>query len=89
MKNTKKRMIPSQARQDGNGSRCGQIEGGSTNMNSINGLNAAPSGSLQQQVGISMLAKSLNSSEQQGAEIAQMLQQSVQPYLGGNLDIKV
>jgi hypothetical protein len=58
-------------------------------MNSVNGLISAPSGSLQQQVGIAVLAKSLDFTEQQGAQIAQMLQQSVQPHLGGNLDIKV
>jgi hypothetical protein len=58
-------------------------------MNSVNGLISAPSGTLQQQVGIAVLAKSLDFTEQQGAQIAQMLQQSVQPHLGGNLDIKV
>ncbi|MCD9023695.1 YjfB family protein [Cohnella silvisoli] len=58
-------------------------------MSSVNGLLSAPAGSLQQQVGIAVLAKSLDFTEQQGAQMAQLLQQSVQPHLGGKLDIKV
>jgi hypothetical protein len=58
-------------------------------MSSINGLISAPSGSLQQQVGIAVLAKSLDFTQQQGAQMVQLLQQSVQPNLGRNLDIKV
>lgn len=39
-------------------------------------------------VGILMLGKAKDAAEAQGAQIAQMLQQSVQPHLGANLDIR-
>ncbi|RKN74225.1 putative motility protein [Paenibacillus ginsengarvi] len=40
-------------------------------------------------VGIAMLGKAKESAELQGAQMVQMLQASVQPHLGGNLDIRV
>ncbi|TMV45838.1 putative motility protein [Paenibacillus mesophilus] len=39
-------------------------------------------------VGIQMLSKVKEAAEVQGAQMAQMLQQSVQPHLGGSLDIR-
>ncbi|MEF3303439.1 YjfB family protein [Paenibacillus sp. GYB003] len=39
-------------------------------------------------VGIAMLSKAKESAEAQGAQMVQMLQQSVQPHLGGKLDIR-
>ncbi|MDF2669325.1 MAG: putative motility protein [Paenibacillus sp.] len=44
---------------------------------------------LPVQVGIEVLGKAKNLAETQGAQLVQMLQQSVQPHIGGNLDIKV
>ncbi len=44
---------------------------------------------LPVQVGIQMLDKAKGLAESEGAQLVQMLQQSVQPHLGGNLDIKV
>jgi hypothetical protein len=44
---------------------------------------------LPVQVGIQMLDKAKSLAESEGAQLVQMLQQSVQPHLGGNLDIKV
>ena len=40
-------------------------------------------------VGIQLLSKAKDSAEAQGAQLVDMLQQSVQPHLGGNLDIRV
>lgn len=55
-------------------------------------LNAAYSqvsrSDLPQAIGIAMLGKAKQSAEAQGAQIVQMLQQSVQPHLGGKLDIR-
>lgn len=39
-------------------------------------------------VGIQMLSKVKEAAEVQGAQMAQMLQQSVQPHLGASLDIR-
>ncbi|WP_127580103.1 YjfB family protein [Paenibacillus koleovorans] len=44
--------------------------------------------SLPAAVGIMMLDKVKVMTEMQGAQMAQMLQQSVQPHLGGNIDIR-
>ncbi len=55
-------------------------------MSSISGLGTS---GLKQQVGLAVIAKSLDVTEQNGQQLVQMLQQSVQPNLGGNLDIKV
>ncbi|WP_256758968.1 YjfB family protein [Cohnella sp. WQ 127256] len=58
-------------------------------MSSIGGLASAASGSLKQQVGIAVLAKSQDSMKQQGQELIQLMEKSVLPHMGGNLDIKV
>lgn len=47
------------------------------------------SSGLPQAIGIMMLSKAKESAELQGAQMVQMMQQSVQPHLGGNLDIRV
>ncbi|PYI57269.1 YjfB family protein [Paenibacillus flagellatus] len=44
---------------------------------------------LPLQVGIRLLDKAKENAEAQGAQLVQMLQQSVQPHLGGRLDIRV
>ncbi|QMV43208.1 YjfB family protein [Cohnella cholangitidis] len=54
-----------------------------------NGISSASSGALKQQVGIAVLAKSLDVTEQQGRQLVQLMEQSVHPHLGKNLDIKV
>ena len=55
-------------------------------------LNAAYSGfsksDLPLAVGIQMLSKVKEAAEVHGAQMAQLLQQSVQPHLGGSLDIR-
>lgn len=44
---------------------------------------------LGQAVGIRVLSMAKEQAEQQGQQLAQMLQQSVQPHLGGNIDLKI
>ncbi len=58
-------------------------------MSGISSVGSVPSGSIKDQVGIAVLAKSLDVTEQQGLQLVQMLQQSVQPHLGSNIDIKI
>ncbi|MEV3166453.1 YjfB family protein [Paenibacillus larvae] len=43
---------------------------------------------LSQQVGVSVLNIAKTQSEQQGQDLVKMLK-SVQPHLGGNLDIRI
>jgi len=44
---------------------------------------------LGMQVSLAVLGKAKDTMEQQGQQLVQMLQQSVQPHLGGNVDIRV
>jgi hypothetical protein len=59
----------------------------------IGGLNAAltaANGSgLAQAVGIAVISKSLDQSQQQGLQLVQMLEQSVQPNLGKHVDFRI
>jgi len=45
--------------------------------------------SLSQQVGVSVLEKALDSSEANCDALIKMMERSVTPNLGGNIDIKV
>lgn len=45
--------------------------------------------SLSQAVGISLLKMANDQATQQGQDLAKMMAQSVQPHVGGNLDIKI
>ncbi|MFD0616694.1 YjfB family protein [Paenibacillus sp. GCM10027629] len=45
--------------------------------------------SLSQAVGIKLLKMSNDQATQNGQNIVKMMEQSVQPNLGGNLDLKV
>jgi hypothetical protein len=59
-------------------------------MSSIGSIRlSVPSNLVQDDIGIAVLAKSKDQAVQQGQQLVQMLQQSVQPNLGGQLDIKV
>lgn len=40
-------------------------------------------------VGVAVLAKNLDTIEQAGESMIKMMEQSVQPYLGQNIDIKL
>ncbi|NBD27460.1 YjfB family protein [Paenibacillus glycinis] len=46
-------------------------------------------GSLAQAVGIRVLKMATDQSTAQSQQLIQMMQQSVQPNLGGNLDLRV
>ncbi|MCY9661355.1 YjfB family protein [Paenibacillus chondroitinus] len=50
---------------------------------------SAAQGSLAQAVQIRVLSMAKDQSTQQAQQMVQMMQQSVQPNLGGNLDIRV
>ncbi|UVI30829.1 YjfB family protein [Paenibacillus spongiae] len=44
---------------------------------------------LKQAAGIAVLGKSLDNLQLQGQMLAQLMEQSVQPHLGGNVDIRL
>jgi hypothetical protein len=59
-------------------------------MSSIGSIRlSVPSNLVQDDIGMAVLSKSKDQAVQQGQQLVQMLQQSVQPNLGGQLDIKV
>ena len=41
------------------------------------------------EVGVAMLSKALDTQETMGAEMVKMMEQSVMPHLGGNIDYSV
>ena len=45
--------------------------------------------STMEGVGIAMMSKALDMQEQMGAEITQMMEQSLNPHLGANVDLRV
>ncbi|CAH1217949.1 hypothetical protein PAECIP111893_04336 [Paenibacillus plantiphilus] len=59
----------------------------------IQSISSAASGQamsqLKQQAGIAVMAKSLDNMQLQGQLLIKMMEQSVQPHLGGNLDIRL
>lgn len=58
-------------------------------MSSVSSIARRPAGLVQDQIGIAVLAKAMDSIEQQGQQLVQLMQQRVQPHLGNQLDIKV
>ncbi len=42
-----------------------------------------------QAIGTGILAKTLDTAEAAGAQLVQMMEQSVNPHLGGNIDVMV
>ena len=42
-----------------------------------------------QAIGTGILAKTLDTAEAAGAQLVQMMEQSVNPHLGGNIDIMI
>ncbi|WP_248924879.1 YjfB family protein [Paenibacillus hamazuiensis] len=44
---------------------------------------------LSDAVGIRLLSMANDQAETQGQQMIQLMQQSVQPYLGGNFDVKI
>lgn len=43
---------------------------------------------VRQEVNISILKKSLNQAESDGNSLVKMLEQTIQPHIGGNIDLK-
>ena len=64
-------------------------------MEISDGLNIARYASISAQnstmegVGIAMLSKAMDMQEQMGAELTQMMEQSVNPGVGANIDLRV
>lgn len=59
----------------------------------IGGIGALVTGqsssALQQQVGIAVLGKALDSQQENAQSLVQMMERSVQPHLGGSIDIRM
>ena len=64
-------------------------------MEISDGLNIARYAAISAQnstmegVGIAMLSKAMDMQEQMGAELTQMMEQSINPNLGANIDLRV
>ena len=52
-------------------------------MSSVGGIKA-PS-----KIGVAMLSKALDTQETMGAEMVKMMEQSVNPHIGANIDVSV
>ena len=55
----------------------------------VSSLNSTTPGSLSETVGVKMLAEQMDMAEVQGAAMVKMMEQSVTPELGGNIDVSV
>lgn len=53
----------------------------------LSSLSYVDSGSLAEAVGTAMLSKALDSNEAYGSALTKMMEQSVTPELGGNIDL--
>ncbi len=65
-----------------------RISGVSMDM-AVSSINATTPGSLSETVGVKMLAEQMDMAEVQGAAMVKMMEQSVTPELGGNIDVSV
>ena len=60
------------------------------NVNSaLSAINASEPSSLMESVGVKMLDKSLYASVSMNDSMIRMMENSVTPYLGGNIDVSV
>ena len=55
----------------------------------LSAINASEPSSLMESVGVKMLDKSLDASVSMNDSIIRMMENSVTPYLGGNIDVSV
>ncbi|MBQ5474087.1 MAG: YjfB family protein [Lachnospiraceae bacterium] len=55
----------------------------------IDAINSADLGSLKEAVGLKVLSGQLDMADAEGAGMVKMMEQSVTPYLGQNIDITV
>jgi len=58
-------------------------------MSSIASIGKVPGSLVADGVGLMLLHKIKGVAEQQGQQMVQLMQQSVQPHLGRNVDIKI
>lgn len=54
-----------------------------------NASTSMASGALMDKVGIALMSKALDQSETAGTQMVQMLEQSVNPMVGQNIDIRL
>ena len=60
------------------------------NVNSaLSAINASEPSSLMESVGVKILDKSLDASVSMNDSMIRMMENSVTPYLGGNIDVSV
>ena len=52
-------------------------------------LNQLPTTDAPSDIGLAVLSKQLDVSQQMGSEMVKALENSVTPYLGGNIDVSV
>ena len=55
----------------------------------LSAINATEPSSLMESVGVKMLDKSLDASVSMNYSMIRMMENSVTPYLGGNIDVSV
>ena len=55
----------------------------------LSAINASEQSSLMESVGVKMLDKSLDASVSMNDSMIRMMENSVTPYLGGNIDVSV
>lgn len=55
----------------------------------LSAINASEPSSLMESVGVKMLDKSLDASVSMNGSMIRMMENSVTPYLGGNIDVSV
>ncbi len=55
----------------------------------LSAINASKPSSLMESVGVKMLDKSLDASVSMNDSMIRMMENSVTPYLGGNIDVSV
>ena len=55
----------------------------------LSAINASEPSSLMESVGVKMLDKSLDGSVSRNDSMIRMMENSVTPYLGGNIDVSV
>lgn len=55
----------------------------------LSAINASEPSSLMESVGVKMLDKSLDASVSMNNSMIRMMENSVTPYLGGNIDVSV
>lgn len=61
----------------------------SSALSAVSSYGAFEAGSLAEAVSVKMLDQTMDMSEAMNTQLLQMMEQSVNPHLGGNLDIRL